>query len=158
MDADIGANRSDFRRCCLFNTAVSGLAPGQTYTFRWTIDGQSPCPPSTDDVVIKIDPLSVGGTTAGATTICAGTNSGTVALSGQVGNVIRWESSVNGTTWNSIASTATSISYSNLSSTTRYRAVVQSGVCATDYSTETIITVNQKVTAAAAGPIKPYAM
>ena len=103
-------------------------------------------------MIVKVDLLSEGGTSAGATTVCAGTNTGSINLSGQVGNVIRWESSTNGTTWNNISVTANNISFSNLNATTRYRALVQSGVCTSAYSTETIITVNQKVTVANAGP------
>jgi gliding motility-associated-like protein len=93
--------------------------------------------------IIQIDPVSVGGTTSGGTTpACASANSGTISLSGKVGNVIQWESSPDGITWTVIANTATTNSYLNLPVTTRFRALVQSGVCAPAYSTQRIITIN----------------
>ncbi len=90
-----------------------------------------------------INAQSVGGTVASSATVCSGSNSGTLTLSGQTGNVIRWESSPNGTTWTTIANTTTSQSYNNLTATLQYRAVVQSGVCPSVNSAAATITVNQ---------------
>ncbi len=93
--------------------------------------------------IVQIDPISVGGTTSGGTTpACATANSGTITLAGKVGNVVQWESSPDGVTWTVIANTTTSHSYTNLAVTTRFRALVQSGVCAPAYSTQRIITIN----------------
>ncbi|MBK9592481.1 MAG: gliding motility-associated C-terminal domain-containing protein [Crocinitomicaceae bacterium] len=93
--------------------------------------------------IIQIDPVSVGGTTSGgATPACASANSGTISLAGKVGNVIQWESSPDGVTWTVIANTATTNPYLNLPVTTRFRALVQSGVCAPAYSSQRIITIN----------------
>jgi PKD repeat protein len=133
------------------NTQVTGLVPGQTYTFRWTISGSAPCPPTTDDVVVRIDPASNGGISSGANSVCAGTNSGQITLAGQVGTIVRWESSTDGVTWLPITNTTTTLTYANLITTTQYRAVVRSGSCADATSTITTITVNQPVTVANAG-------
>jgi PKD repeat protein len=141
-----------FNDATLPNATASGLTPGQTYTFRWTISGP-PCPPSTSDVTVRIDLPSNGGTTTGSTNVCAGSNGSTITLSGQVGNILRWESSTDGfTTATTINSTQPSITYSNLTTTTQYRAVVQNGVCGSAFSSVATITVNQGVNAAAAGP------
>jgi PKD repeat protein len=134
------------------DATVSGLLPGNVYQFKWTITAAPTCPPSSNIVTIKVDNETIGGTTAGAATVCAGSNSGTVTLSGHVGNVLRWETSAdNGVTWLVLPVTANTISYTNLVSTTQYRAVVQSGVCAMLTSAITTITVNEPVVAANAG-------
>ncbi|TWR31311.1 PKD domain-containing protein [Mucilaginibacter pallidiroseus] len=134
------------------NAVVSGLQPGNIYQFRWTITAAPTCPPSTGVVTITVNAATVGGTTAGAATVCAGTNSGTVTLSGNVGNVLRWESSTDGgTTWAITDNTSTSITYQNLNQTTQYRAIVQNGSCASQASSATTITVNPPAVVANAG-------
>ncbi|MFA6275139.1 MAG: PKD domain-containing protein [Pedobacter sp.] len=136
----------------VYNTTVRGLQPSNVYTFRWTITGAASCTPKTDDVSITVNPVSVGGTTAGDAPVCAGNNTGTITLSGHIGNVIRWESSTDGgTTWLPITNTTTTLTYTNLTTTTQYRAVVQSGVCAPANSSISTITVNQGAVAANAG-------
>ena len=94
-------------------------------------------------VTITVNPVSAGGSVSTSTTVCSGTNSGTLSVSGQTGNIIRWEYSINsGSTWTTIANTTTSQSYSNLTQTTQYRAVVQSGVCSSANSSSATITIN----------------
>jgi hypothetical protein len=63
--------------------------------------------------------------------VCAPTNNGTLTLSGHTGSVVRWESSTDNFVNNivSINNATTSLSYSNLTTTTQYRAVVKSGAC-----------------------------
>lgn len=133
------------------NTTISGLQAGNTYTLRWTI-GDASCSTSSDDVQITVNPLSIGGTTTGDANVCAGANGGNINLTGMVGNVIRWERSIdNGANWSTITSTANPYVFSNLTITTQYRAVVQSGSCAEAISTITTITVNPGTVAANAG-------
>ncbi|CAM1349409.1 Gliding motility-associated C-terminal domain-containing protein [Tenacibaculum ascidiaceicola] len=89
-----------------------------------------------------MDPTSVGGSIAGSTNVCTGTNSTTLTLSGHTGNIIRWESSTdNFTTDTDIANTTTTLTATNLTATTQYRAVVQSGACAEVSSATATITV-----------------
>ncbi|WP_307524365.1 PKD domain-containing protein [Pedobacter sp. W3I1] len=133
------------------NTAISGLQAGNTYTLRWTI-GDASCSTSSDDVQITVNPLSVGGTSTGDVNVCAGANSGNINLTGQIGDITRWERSIdNGLTWSTVTSTANPYVFSNLTITTQYRAVVQSGSCAEVLSTVTTITVNPGTVAANAG-------
>lgn len=93
---------------------------------------------------IFVDPATVAGTTSINDTVCAGSNSGTIYLNGQVGNIQNWEISTDGgNNWMAIASTADSINYVNLTMTTMYRALVLSGTCTPPmYSTVDTITVN----------------
>ena len=95
-------------------------------------------------VSVTVDPVSVAGTAssaAGATPICSGTST-SLTLTGSTG-AIQWESSANGTSgWSSInAATSASLSTGNLTSTTYYRAVVTSGVCASATSNVVTVTV-----------------
>jgi PKD repeat protein len=133
------------------NTTISGLQTGNAYTFRWTISDTN-CSTSSDDVQITVNPLSVGGTTAGDVNVCAGANNGNINLTGQVGNIIRWERSIdNGVNWSTVTSTTNPYVFSNLTISTQYRAIVQSGSCAEAVSTSTTITVNPGTVAANAG-------
>src|SRR5438477_9213162 len=78
---------------------------------------------------LSVDPASVGGTTSGSATVCASSNSGSITLSGQTGSVINWQFSTDGgTIWTDISNTTSTQAYSNITQTTIYRAVVQSGV------------------------------
>jgi hypothetical protein len=93
---------------------------------------------------LSVNPVSVGGSVAGGTTVCTGTNSTTLTLSGQTGSVIRWESSLDNfaTPGTTIANTTTTLTATNLTAATSYRAVVQSGVCAAENSASATVTVN----------------
>jgi hypothetical protein len=80
-------------------------------------------------VLVTLNPTTVEGNISGADTVCAGTNSTLLTVSGNIGT-IQWQSSTDGINFNNIAS-ATDQTYtvSNLTSTTYYKAVVTSGVC-----------------------------
>lgn len=112
-----------------------------TTIYRANIDGGC-SPVNSGTAIITVNPISIGGTTAPHDTVCSGTNSGTIILSGQTGSVTNWLSSLDGITWNTIANTSTSQTYTNLNATTYYMAVVTSGVCASDSSSIDTITVN----------------
>ncbi|MEZ0541292.1 hypothetical protein [Fibrella arboris] len=80
---------------------------------------------------------SVGGTVAYAGTLplCNATNAGTLTLSGQTGNVVKWQTSTDGgTTWTDLAGTSgkTYYSFINAANNQQYRAVVNSGAGCTD--------------------------
>jgi PKD repeat protein len=140
------------------NAVVTGLIPGSKYQFKWTITATPSCPPSFNAVNIIVDLPTIGGTTTatGATTVCSTGNAGQITLSGQQGTILRWESSTdNGATWQPIVNVSTTQDYTNLTQTTEYRAVVQSGKCAPLFSTATTITVNQAPPQADAGPDQP---
>ncbi len=95
-------------------------------------------------VTLTVDPTSVGGTVSSDATVCSGSNGGTLTLNGQIGNIIKWQSSTDNFASNSvdIANTSTSQTYTNLTQTTSYRAVAKSGVCPAVNSGSALITVN----------------
>ncbi len=130
-------------------TTVNGLTAG-VYQFIWTVSN-APCSSSQSTVEITVHPPTVAGTLASAATVCATANTGTLSLTGYVSSVLRWESSVDGTTWNNVANTTSSLSYGTLTETTSYRTYVQNAVCPALYSNTVTINVVQAVTIADAG-------
>lgn len=146
-----GPNTAVFTNINQYNTSVTGLAVG-TYTFRWTISN-GVCASSSDDIIIVVEPATVAGTITTDATVCAtGGNGATLQLSGYTGTILQWEFSTNnGSSWNVITNNTDQYSYSNLITTTLYRALVQSGIGTPAYSSIATITVMQPVTTANAG-------
>ena len=109
--------------------------------------GCTALPAYSNTFMVTVNPTTVGGNTnvtVGSATVCQGTNSGTIGLTGQVGSILYWESSLNnGANWTQIPGTANQSTYafSGLNQTTQFRAVVQSGVCSVANSSITTITV-----------------
>ncbi len=98
----------------------------------------------TGSVTVTVNATSVGGTVSGSASVCSGSNSGLLTLSAQTGNVTGWEYSVDGgTSWIAVANTSTTFAYNNLTVTTIYHAIVQSGVCNIATSSNATITVSQ---------------
>lgn len=120
---------------------ASAAASG-TYTVTATVP--SNCFTVQDQVEVSIDAGTVPGTLSGAATVCSGDNSGTVVLSGNTGDVVRWETSTNGDVpWISINETSTSLPYNNLVTTAHYRAIVKNGTCSEGTSNSVAITIDQ---------------
>ncbi|MBL7889909.1 MAG: hypothetical protein JNL24_10165, partial [Bacteroidia bacterium] len=127
------------------NTSNSQVYSNLTTTTSYKVDVKSGvCNVATSNAVtITVDPVAVGGTINGGTTVCGTTNNGTLTLTGSVGTVVNWESSTDGgTTWTTIANTTTTENYSNLTDTTSYRVIVTSGLCGNDTSAITTVYVN----------------
>jgi hypothetical protein len=116
--------------------------PTHQGTFTLTVTDFNGCTAVTSTYV-EISQLTVGGTLNGTTTVCAGTNSSLLTLSGQLGTVQRWESSPDGSSWATAStSSATTYTATNLTATTHYRAVVKNGACGEANSSIATITVN----------------
>ncbi|KAB7726501.1 tandem-95 repeat protein [Rudanella paleaurantiibacter] len=84
---------------------------------------------------------------AGSLPLCDQSNVGSLTLTGQTGDVVRWESSTNnGLTWQPIAGSAGKASYNfvNAQNSQQYRAVVNNGTGCADVSatSATLITSN----------------
>ena len=79
--------------------------------------------------VIMVDGASTGGSIAGGTTVCSGTNSTELVLSGHTGTIQKWQSSTTAdfATPTDIANTTTTYTATDLTATTYYRAVVKNG-------------------------------
>ncbi|MDQ3047991.1 MAG: gliding motility-associated C-terminal domain-containing protein [Bacteroidota bacterium] len=130
-------------------TPISNTTPTENYTAlavtTWyaAILQSGGCPIDTSTIeIVSVFPMTVAGSISGSTTVCAGTNSGSVSLTGNVGGVIGWLSSIDGgITWVPVANTTTTLLYSGLTQTTWYTAIVQSGTCSIDTATAATITV-----------------
>ena len=102
--------------------------------------------------IIMVDPPTVAGLLTGAAILCNGLNNGKVFLSGNSGTILHWEISANnGITWNTIANTTDSLTYTNLITSTQFRVLIKNGTCATEYSNTINITIIDPVTKADAG-------
>ncbi|MEI6139011.1 MAG: Calx-beta domain-containing protein, partial [Mariniphaga sp.] len=99
---------------------------------------------------LTVNPLSVGGTISGSVSVCSGTNSTLLTLSGNIGAVTKWQSSSVSnfsSAVTDIANITTGLTVTNLTSTTYYRAVVTSGICSSANSSVATVTVNPLPTA-----------
>ena len=114
-----------------------------TTTYYRAVITSGVCSSATTNVsMIAVNPTSVAGSITGATTVCSGTNSTVLTLSGNTGT-IQWQSSIDNVTFTNIASaTASTYTATNITATTYYRALVSSGVCSPATTTAVTITVN----------------
>ena len=118
-----------------FNQVLS--TSGATYYYRAQVQNNG-CgsPEYTPGIAISVvtGTPSVGGI-VDSKTFCGGSNSGTLTLTGKTGSVNKWQQSTdNGIVWTNISNTGTTNSFSSITSTTLYRAVVQNGSCPTENS------------------------
>lgn len=133
-------------------SSIPNTTNAQTYsnltttTLYGAVSKNGVCPEDTSVVAqITVDAPSVGGTVSGSSSACSSVNSGTLTLSGETGTIQGWEYSTDGGfTWLAIANTTNSQSYNNLTVTTKYRVLVQSGTCAPAYSNAATITIDQQ--------------
>ncbi|GAA3752302.1 hypothetical protein GCM10022422_42140 [Flavobacterium ginsengisoli] len=114
-----------------------------TNSYNYTITLTGGCGTITATGTINVDSLPVGGSIAGGTTVCSGTGDTVLTLSGNSGIVAHWESSLDNfaTAGTVINNTSTTLTVSNLTATTSYRAVITNGVCASINSATATITV-----------------
>jgi FG-GAP-like repeat len=92
--------------------------------------GTGACTPSVSVVAgITCAVPTVGGTAAyDGGTLCDASNIGTASLSGQTGNVVRWETSTNsGSSWLPLAYNTNSYNFVNAANGQQYRAVLNNG-------------------------------
>jgi hypothetical protein len=117
----------------------------QTGTFPYTITSiGGACSGISVSGTITISPQTVAGAVTGSTTVCSGTNSTTLTLSGHTGSVIKWQSSQSGNFFDAvdINNTTTTLTATNVTTSTFYRAVVVSGGCGVGNSDAATITVS----------------
>ncbi|MCU0362864.1 MAG: PKD domain-containing protein, partial [Bacteroidales bacterium] len=134
---------------------LDGTEPG-TYTVTNTIAAFGGCPLVQKTAQITVNPVTIPGTVTGDASVCTGTNSTTLTLSGHTGDILRWEGSTDGILWFNIENTTTSITVTNLTSSTQYRALVQSAGCSSLASSAALVTVNPlPETSAISGPVAP---
>jgi hypothetical protein len=125
----------------------TGVSPTVNTTYTVTATNSYGCTASATTSSVVVNPATVGGAVTGGSTTCSGSTSGLLTLAGHTGAVVRWESSVSPfSTWTTIANTSTTYTSGALTQTTQFRAVVQSGVCATANSATTTVTINGPTT------------
>ena len=100
------------------------------------------CENMSDAIFVTISQIIGTGDIAGGQTVCTGANSTSLTLENTKCRVVRWESSVSPfTSWTAIDHATTEYTVTGLTETTKYRAVVQNGICPTGYSAEATVTV-----------------
>lgn len=93
---------------------------------------------------VIIQAVSVGGTLSSSNSICEGSSTGTMTLSGYTGNIVKWQrSNDGGNTWIDIACTTNTYSETlGTSGSYLYRVVVQNGTASPANSGTITITVD----------------
>ena len=113
----------------------------------------NPCgdPFTTTAGLLTVTRASVGGVAfAASSAVCPGRET-SISLSQPTGNIIDWESSLDGAVWNRIHTAANPLNTGVLTAATRYRAVVQNGSCPTALSTVAAVELNSPVDAESFG-------
>lgn len=126
------------------NTTATYVLTNVTADIRVRVQvGNGFCPPVYSNVaIITVTPPPSGGFLTSDATYCEGDNNDVLQLTGQFGTIVRWESSTNNfTSITTIANTGNTQTYSNLTRTTWFRAVVGNGACPLAYSNSVMITI-----------------
>jgi hypothetical protein len=132
----------------LTNTIYTPSAADKTagsVVLTLTATANSGCQNQNRAITFYINPLSVGGTISGGGTVCTGSNTSTLTLTGNTGAVTRWEWSAlsdfsSGV--NTVSNTTSSLTVDNLTANRFYRAVITSGSCSSALSANANITVS----------------
>jgi len=123
-------------------TYTSGVL-SQTIQFRAIVQSGNCTSVNSASTTVTVDPASVGGTVTGGTTICSGSLAGILTLSGNVGNVVKWQKAISPfSTWTDIVNITNTLNPGILTETTQFRAIVQSGSCVQAISSVTTVTVS----------------
>ena len=133
-----GTNWFDFANT---NTTFTSGILTQTTQYRAVVQ-IGICPAYSGSTTVTVSPMTIGGSVSGGTNICTGSTSGTLLLSGETGSITKWQYSTNGTSWTDITNTSNTYTSSGLVNTTQYRAQIQSGACASAFSSSTTVTVD----------------
>jgi hypothetical protein len=114
----------------------------QTTQYRAVVQFGTCDPVNSSPVTITVNNSTVSGTVTGSSSVCSTANTGTLTLTGYTGNITEWQSSTDNFVTNTpITNTTPSLTYTNLTQTTQYRAIVQNGTCDASNSTTASITV-----------------
>lgn len=125
-------------------TIPSSVAATHAGTYLLSISMPNGCNTVNLSTTVDISSASVGGTISGAASLCSGSNSGSLTLAGETGDILRWEmSNSSGGPWLNLVNTTNTLAYQNLEDTTYYRSVVKSGECPEDISAITQIDVDE---------------
>lgn len=126
----------------IINTTTSQTYLNLTATrkFRVLVKNGTCASAYSNIVTITVDPLPVGGFVQSNATVCTGNNGDTLQLSGHTGIISKWQKDSGGG-FTDVTNTDDTLIYNNLTVTTKYRAVITSGVCPSANSSFAQITV-----------------
>ncbi len=136
VSTDGGATWTNVTGATAATYSFTAVAGDNGKRFRANVTSACPQVATSNAATLTITTLSAGGNiTPASSNACAGANSTVLTLAGHIGNILQWESSVNaGVTWTVIANTTTTLTATNITQTTQYRALVQSSGCSAAYS------------------------
>ena len=132
------------------------VSPAVTTIYYGRYEDGAPCNYTSAcvTVTVTVSPFTVGGSLtidgtsppSAIKTVCSSGDVGSITLSGITGSVQKWQSSTNGgASWADSSNNTTTLNY-NVSKTTLFRAVIQSGPCSVAYSTNAVISVVPRYT------------
>ncbi len=117
-------------------SVVANPSTTTIYTVTAVATDGTGCTRTTNNTV-TVSPLTVAGSLPSSASAC-NSGSAVINLSGNTGAVVRWESSTDaGTTWTAIPNITSVLNYTIAATTTLYRALVQSGACASAFTNAT---------------------
>jgi hypothetical protein len=105
-------------------------------------NGVTTCENTSASVFVSIALVDNPGTVTGGRTVCTdAANSTELTSTGTKSTILRWEKSLDGNSWTTIANTSPTYTAVGVTQTTQYRVAVQNGICDVAYSTPATITV-----------------
>lgn len=116
----------------------------QNTLYAAVIENEVTCPRDTSvyaSFIIDITTVT-GNYLSNDSILCSGINLDTIKLTGNVGGITDWISSIdNGATWNSVGNLTDTLTYLNLTQTIWYQTIIQNGTCPADTTTPIKLTV-----------------
>ncbi len=118
----------------------------QTTYFKVVLQGNICSNDETSVVAINVDPALNVGVTSSDLVLCHANVVGNISLSGFSSSLIEWEQSIVGSgIWTSTGSNSSPYSIAGTSTSTLFRALVESGVCGTGYSDTITVTIEPSI-------------
>ncbi|MFZ4435600.1 MAG: T9SS type A sorting domain-containing protein [Flavobacterium psychrophilum] len=115
-----------------------------TYYKAMVTSGVCPAATTTVAAAVTVNPTSVAGSIAGGgVSVCSGTNSTVLSLSGNTGTIL-WKKSTDQVTWTSLGIATATYTAANLTVPTYYKATVTSGLCSAVDTNPVFIDVRAK--------------
>lgn len=123
---------------------TTGNLSATTYYKAMVTNGVCPAATTIVGATVTVNPTSVAGSIAGGgVSVCSGTNSTVLTLSGNTGTIL-WKKSTDQVTWTSLGIATATYTAANLTVPTYYKATVTSGLCSATDTPAVLIDVRAK--------------